>query len=241
MPARPARPTPASRPRRGVSALRSCVTGDPPGTDRVTVWLPIISTGSAGQTFSNRAVRNRLLRAPPVTCAARHTPTQAAARSGQARAAERKETGVTPKGNHVFERRDTTAGYGEALVTGQRAGPSWPGERRCVGDVPPRGRGAHTGGPGGRPGQQRAGPSWPGERRCVGDVPPRGRGAHSGVPGGRPPGQHSEPGPRGPASAGVSAMYPHAGAKRTGGFRGVVPPGQHSAFGGFRGGAPPGY
>ncbi len=55
-----------------------------------------------------------------------------------------------------------------------------------------------------------------------------GREAHRGVPGGRPPGQYSEPGPPGPASAGVSAKY-HRGARSAfGGFRGVAPPGQYS-------------
>lgn len=32
-----------------------------------------------------------------------------------------------------------TAGYGEAIVTGQQAGASGPGERRCIGEVPPQG------------------------------------------------------------------------------------------------------
>ena len=45
----------------------------------------------------------------------------------------------------------TTAGYGEAIVTGQRAGPLWPGERRCAGESPPRGGKRSGGFRGGRP------------------------------------------------------------------------------------------
>ena len=52
-------------------------------------------------------------------------------------------------GGAIGETRSRT--YGEALVTGQRAGAEGLGERRCIGEVPQRGREAHRGIPGGRP------------------------------------------------------------------------------------------
>ena len=96
----------------------------------------------------------------------------------------------------------TTAGYGEAVVTGQRAGPLWPGERRCADEVPPRGREARRGVPGGSsPGlTQRAGPLRPGERRCAGESPQRGAKRGGGYRGVVPPGQHSREGAEGAAA-----------------------------------------
>ena len=60
------------------------------------------------------------------------------------------------------------AGYGEALVTGPANRASGPVSGRCDGDVPPRGREAQRGVPGGSP--------------------PQASTAQRGVPGGRPPG-----------------------------------------------------
>jgi uncharacterized protein YcaQ len=61
----------------------------------------------------------------------------------------RSESGPKARVSGRCCRRATTAGYGEAIVTGLTNRASGPVSGRCVGEVPPRGRGAHPGGSGG--------------------------------------------------------------------------------------------
>ena len=85
----------------------------------------------------------------------------------------------------------TTEGYGESLIPAQRAGPSGPASGRCLGEVPPRGRGAHSGAPGVAPRANTAG--------CGS------RGTAAGSPAGSPAGGQGRSGTgrsRGPGGAG---------------------------------------